>query len=77
MAYGPNLLHMTKLNYKIVVSEEIMSPCTHIKELTDAVNQLLPKNERLNKDLAIQKTVCGNLQKRSTVWITSTTIVTE
>ena len=41
------------------------------------VNQLLPKNERLNKDLAIQKTVCGNLQKRSKVWITSTTIVTE
>ena len=68
---------MTKLNYKIVVSEEIMGPCTHIKELTDTVNQLLPKNERLNKDLAIQKTVCGNLQKRSKVWITSTTIVTE
>ena len=30
-----------------VGGEETKSPCTHIKELTDTVNQLLTKNERL------------------------------
>ena len=57
MADGPNLLHMTKLKYKVEVGEEIMSPYTDIKELMDTVNQLLSENERLNKDLAFQKTV--------------------
>ena len=33
---------------KVAVGEEIKSLCTHIKELTDTVNQLLSKNERLN-----------------------------
>ena len=28
------------------------------------VNQPLSKNERLNSDLAMQKTVCGNLEKK-------------
>ena len=53
-----------ELKDKVVVGEEIKSLCTHIKELTDTVNQLLSKNERLNSDLAIQKTVCGNLEKK-------------
>ena len=53
-----------ELKDKVVVGEEIKSLCTHIKELTDIVNQLLSKNERLNSDLAIQKTVCGNLEKK-------------
>ena len=34
----------------------------------DTVNQLLSKNERLNSDLAIQKTVCGNLEKKLKAW---------
>ena len=46
-----------ELKDNVVVGEEIMSLCTHVKELTDTVNQLLSKNERLNSDLAIQKTV--------------------
>ena len=46
-----------ELKDQVVVGEEIKSLCTHIKELTDTVNQLLSKNERLNSDLAIQKTV--------------------
>ena len=53
-----------ELKDKLVVGEEIKSLCTHIKELTDTVNQLLSKNERLSSDLAIQKTVCGNLEKK-------------
>ena len=53
-----------ELKDKVVVGEEIKSLCTHIKELTDTVNQLLSKNERLSSDLAIQKTVCGNLEKK-------------
>ena len=52
-----------ELKDKVVVGEEIKSLRTHIKELTDTVNQLLSKNKRLNSDLAIQKTVCGNLEK--------------
>ena len=28
------------------------------------VNQPLSKNERLNSDLAMQKTVCSNLEKK-------------
>ena len=43
-----------ELKDKVVVGEEIKSLCTHIKELTDTVNQLLSKNERLNNDLAIK-----------------------
>ena len=46
-----------ELKDQVVVGEEIKSLCTHTKELTDTVNQLLSKNERLNSDLAIQKTV--------------------
>ena len=42
-----------ELKDKVVVGEEIKSLCTHIKELTDTVNQLLSKNEQLNSDLAI------------------------
>ena len=53
-----------ELKDKVVVGEEIKSLCTYIKELTDTVNQLLPKNERLNGDLATQKTGCGNLEKK-------------
>ena len=53
-----------KLKYKAVVGEEIKSLYTHIKELTDTVNQLLSKSERLSGDLAIQKTVFGNLKKK-------------
>ena len=45
-----------ELKDKVVVGEEIKSLCTHIKELTDTVNQLLSKNERLNSNLAIQNT---------------------
>ena len=52
-----------ELKDKVVVGEDIKSLCTHIKELTDTVNQFLTKNGRLNSDLAIQKTVCGNLEK--------------
>ena len=40
------------------------SLCTHIKELTETVNQLLSKNKRVSSDLAIQKTECGNLEKK-------------
>ena len=32
-----------ELKYKAVVGEEIKSLCTHMKELTDTVNQLLSK----------------------------------
>ena len=53
-----------ELKCKVVVDEEIKSLRTHIKELTDTVNQLLSKNERLSGDLAIQKTVFGNLEKK-------------
>ena len=53
-----------ELKDKVVVGEEIKSLCPHIKELRDTVNQLLSKNERLSSDLAIQKTVCGNLEKK-------------
>ena len=45
-----------ELKDKVVVGEEIKSLCAHIKELTDTVNQLLSKNERLNSNLAIQNT---------------------
>ena len=47
-----------ELKEKVVVGEEIKSLCTHIKELTETVNQLLSKNERLSSDLAIQKKLC-------------------
>ena len=53
-----------ELKDKVVVGEEIKSLCTHREELTDTVNQLLSKNERLNSDLAIQKTVYCNLKKK-------------
>ena len=53
-----------ELKDKVVVGEEIKSLCTHIKELTDAVKQLLSKNERLISNLAIQKAVCGNLEEK-------------
>ena len=53
-----------ELKDKVVVGEEIKSLCTHIKELTDTVNQLLSKNKRSSSDLAIQKTACGNLEKK-------------
>ena len=52
------------LKDKVVVGKEIKSLCTHIKELIDTVNQLLSKNERLNSDLAIQKTMSGNVEKK-------------
>ena len=53
-----------ELKNKVVVGEEIKRLCTHIKELTETVNQLLSKNERLSSDLAIQNTVCGNMEKK-------------
>ena len=45
-----------ELKDKVVVGEEIKSLCAHLKELTDIVNQLLSKSERLNSNLAIQNT---------------------
>ena len=48
----------------VVLGEEIKSLCTHVKELTDTVNQLLSTNERLKSDLAVQKTECGNLERK-------------
>ena len=45
-----------ELKDKVVVGEEIKILFSY-KKLTDTVNQLLSKNERLNSDLAIQKTV--------------------
>ena len=60
----PEIVKMIiELKDKAVVGEEIKSLCTQIKELTDTVNQLLSKKGRLSSDLAIQKTVCGNLEK--------------
>ena len=53
-----------ELKDKVVVVEEIKSLCIHIKELIDTVKQLLSKDERLNSDLAIQKTICGNQEKK-------------
>ena len=53
-----------ELKNKVAVGEEIKRLCTHIKELTETVNQLLSKNERLSSDLAIQNTVCGNMEKK-------------
>ena len=46
-----------ELKGKVVVGKEIKSLCNYIKELTDAVNQILSKNERLHNDLAVQKSV--------------------
>ena len=53
------------LKDKVIVGEEIKSLCCQMKELTDTANQLLSKNEILNSDLAIQKTACCNLKKKS------------
>ena len=39
-----------ELKDNVVTGEEIKGLCTHIKELTDTVNQLLSKNESLNSD---------------------------
>ena len=39
-----------ELKDKVVAGEEIKGLCTHIKELTDTVNELLSKNESLNSD---------------------------
>ena len=47
-----------------VVGEEIKSLCTHIKKLADTVYQLFFKNDRLNCDLATQKTAT----QKSKVW---------
>ena len=60
-----------ELKDKVVVREDMKSFCTHLKGLTDTVNQLLSKNDRLISDLSIQKTVCGSLEKK----IKSRTIV--
>ena len=46
-----------ELKGKVVVGKEIKSLSNHIKELTDAVNQILSKNKRLHNDLAVQKSV--------------------
>ena len=71
MADGINLFEMTEsainalkkpetvkriieLKDNVVVGEEIKSLCTHF----------LSKNERLSSNLAIQKTMCGNLEKK-------------
>ena len=53
-----------ELKDKVVVWEEIKGLFTYIKELTDILNHFLSKNKRLNSDLAIQKTVCGNLERK-------------
>ena len=39
-----------ELKDKVVVCEDMKSICTHLKGLTDTVNQLLSKNERLISD---------------------------
>ena len=57
-----------ELKDKLAVGKEIKSLCTHIKKLMDTVNQILSKNERLNSDLAVQKSICGHLEKKIKVW---------
>ena len=59
---------VTELKDKFVVGEEMESLCTHIKELSDTLNQLLSKNERSNSDLAIQKTVLVTWRKKFKAW---------
>ena len=59
---------VTELKDKFVVGEEMKSLCTHIKELSDTLNQLLSKNERSNSDLAIQKTVLVTWRKKFKAW---------
>ena len=49
---------------ELVFGEEIQSICTHSKELADTVNQLLSSTEISNRDFAIRKTVCGNLEEK-------------
>lgn len=44
-----------------MVGDKIKSLCTHVKVLTETVSQLLTKNDRLNNDWVIQKTVSTNL----------------
>ena len=58
---------IVELKDKVAVGDEIKSPRTRIKELTDTVNHLLSNHESLNSDLTIGKTVCGNMEKRSKV----------
>ena len=54
---------IVELKDKVAVGDEIKSPRTRIKELTDTVNHLLSNHESLNSDLTIGKTVCGNMEK--------------
>ena len=80
MADGPNLFDMTEsainafkkpeivksiieLKYKVVVGEEIKSLCTHMRVKRYSKSTFI-KNERFSNDLAIQKTMCGNLEKK-------------
>ena len=55
---------IVELKDKVAVGDEIKSPRTRIKELTDTVNHLLSNHESLNSDLTIGKTVCGNMEKK-------------
>ena len=55
---------IVELKDKVAVGDEIKSPRTRIKELTDTVNHLLSNHESLNSDLTIGKTVCSNMEKK-------------
>ena len=44
------LKKIMELKDKVAVGKEIKSLYTHMKELTDTVNQLLSKNKRLNRN---------------------------
>ena len=44
---------IVELKDKVAVGDEIKSPRTRIKELTDTVNHLLSNHESLNSDLTI------------------------
>ena len=51
------------LKNKNVVGDEIKNLWIHIKELTETVCQLVAKNDKLNTDLVILKTVWQSWKK--------------
>ena len=51
------------LKNKNVVGDEIKNLWIHIKELTETVCQLVTKNDKLNTDLVILKTVWQSWKK--------------
>ena len=48
---------IVELKDKVAVGDEIKSPRTRIKDLTDTVNHLLSNHESLNSDLTSWKTM--------------------